>query len=111
MKPCADRSHPRLSPARRRLVKNIRHWGYGYFERLRVENGDPVWLPVPVIVSNIKYGNQGKPARMHANDGCALAPSFAELFDEMDKRKNYTLEHLEFQDGVPLYRKVKEIPV
>jgi hypothetical protein len=97
-----------LSIARRRLVNNIRLRRFGYFERLSVKDGEPVWDPPPEITSHIKFGSPTRSLPVHEPDGCTLAAPFSWLFDEFDRRKNFTIKCLQFQNGIPFDMKVKE---
>jgi len=100
-----------LSLARRRLVDNIRHWGFGCFEHLRIKDGDPVWDPPPEITSDIKFGNPSMSLPAHERDGRTLNQQFLQLFDEFDRRRNFTIKYLGFQNGLPLRMRAKETAV
>jgi hypothetical protein len=97
-----------LSPACRRLVEAIRRFRFGQIRRLRVRNGEPVWDPCPEIVSDIKFGGDRPALPMHESNGRTLKPAFLQLFDEFERRKDFTIECLQFNDGVPTRRQVKE---
>lgn len=100
-----------LSPARRRLVDNIRRIGFGHIDRLRVRNGNPVWDSPPDIYSNHKYGCSDRPLPIHKQKAGELMKQFVDLFAEFDERKDFTITRLVIQDGLPLRREVKETPV
>lgn len=97
-----------LTPARRRLVDNIRRLGFGHFERLRVRNGDPVWDTPPDIYSDRKYGSPSQSLPMHGQENCELKAEFVELFAEFDERQDFKIIRLEIQNGLPFRREVKE---
>jgi hypothetical protein len=111
MKKSETRHSSDLSPARRRLVDNIRHYRFGHFQNLRVRDRDPVWEPPPSLFVHDKYGKDQTKMSLHDGQDCKLNKGFVDLFAKFDKRKNFTIPLLEFQDGVPVSGIAKVVPV
>lgn len=103
MKRDAAITYSELSAPRRRLVDIIRLHGFGYVERLRVKDGEPVWDPPPELTSHTKLGRRNRPQSLHDPACSTVIDEYVHLFEEFDARKNFTVKRLQFQDGVPLF--------
>ena len=53
-----------LHPARQRLLALMRTLGYGRIEGLRVSAGQPVLDPLPRMVREVKFPQEGEPTRI-----------------------------------------------
>lgn len=93
------------------MVDNIRMRVFGEFRNLRVQGGEPVWDPAPEIMSHVKLGSQDRSLPVHEPDGSTLVEQFTQLFDEFDRRRNFTIKCLQFRKGIPTDMDVKEAPV
>jgi hypothetical protein len=90
-----------LPESRRQLVELMQGIYFGRIENLPVRGGNPVLVPFPRVVREIKCGGENGPrAQPEAND-CQLKAQVRDLFRHLDEVGNGTIEALEIKNGLP----------
>ncbi|MCE9530362.1 MAG: hypothetical protein K8T89_04405 [Planctomycetes bacterium] len=89
-----------LSPARFHLVHVLRLLRFGHLENLIIANRDPIWLPTPRIVREVKLGSRAEPIPAE-HDDFDLKLQWTELFTHFDAIGDGVIERLEVQNGLP----------
>lgn len=90
-----------LSQGRKALVRQMQEVNFGRFERLKIENGDPVLDPPPRVIREIKFGGESGPRPESGNGSFALKSQVVELFRQLDGITSGEIELLEIKHGLP----------
>ena len=90
-----------LSPARRRLIEIFQQVNFGRLEPIVIEDGEPLFQPVPRIVREIKLGGENGPRQELSMADFMLKSQIVELFTYFDKLQNGTIDVLEIKHGLP----------
>jgi hypothetical protein len=90
-----------LSPSRRRLIEAMQRLNFGRIEGLAIRDGEPVFVPAPRMIQDIKIGGENGPRPELTIEDFALKSSVIELFDHLSRIGNGTLESIEIKYGVP----------
>jgi hypothetical protein len=93
------RSH--LTPARRRLLLLMQEVNFGKIENLIVQHGEPVFVPAPRIIREIKLGGENGTRHESTIDDFALKAPVVELFDHLVQLDSGQIECLEIRHGLP----------
>jgi hypothetical protein len=91
-----------LSTARKRLLETMQKTNFGRIEGLTIAAGEPVFTPPPRIIKDVKLGaadNQARP-ELEASD-FALKREHVELFENLSRIGNGTVESIEIKSGLP----------
>lgn len=91
-----------LTPARKRLVELMQEINYGRIEGLRVQNGEPVFDPLPTVLRLFLFGKDNGPNESRGNDGFALKKKVAELFEVFDRERSLSIQELMIDNGLPV---------
>ena len=90
-----------LSPARRRLVLNMKEIRFGRIEGLRVRDGEPVLDPPPRTLRDIKLGRAPGDAARSEGDDFTLKAEVVDLLDVLEREQTFTVELIEILHGLP----------
>jgi hypothetical protein len=91
-----------LSTPERRLLETMQRTNYGRIERLLVNEGEPVFYPPPRIIKDVKLGAVDNGARPELEAGdFALKREHIELFENLRRLGNGTIESIEIKAGLP----------
>jgi hypothetical protein len=101
MKHCRPVSTGDLTPTERRLLAAMQQLGFGRFEFLRIERGEPVLDPWPTTVRDMKFGAQGRPPSEDAAHDFVLKKQVAEFFEYVRSTETGGIRVLRIQDGLP----------
>jgi hypothetical protein len=74
---------------------------FGRIEGLVVRRGEPVLTPPPRLVREIKFGGENGPRPEAAAADFLLKAQVVELFRQLDRLGDATVEVLEFKHGLP----------
>lgn len=99
-----------LSPARQRLLQTMQELNFGRIENLRVHAGEPLFIPAPRIIRDIKIGGENGPRPQAYHNDFALKAQFAEFFDHLSRLGHGSVTAIEVKHGLP-FRLVIEEPV
>ncbi len=97
-----------LSPARRRLLELMQLINFGRIENLIVRGGEPSLVPPPRVVREVKFGGDNGPRPELATDDFRLKAQVVDLFRELDRLGDGTVEALEVKHGLPFRLLVAE---
>lgn len=97
-----------LSPARRRLLELMQLVNFGRIETLIVRGGEPSLVPPPRVVREVKFGGDNGPRPELATDDFRLKAQVVDLFRELDRLGDGTVEALEVKHGLPFRLLVAE---
>jgi hypothetical protein len=90
-----------LTPGRRQLLVLMRTVGFGEILNLTIRAGEPVFVPPPEVIREVKLG-AGKETRYDAASGnFALRDQVVDLFEQLDLLGTGTIESLEVKGGLP----------
>lgn len=97
-----------LSHAGKRLVRLMQDIYFGYIEGLHVRNGEPVFIPLPRIVREIKLGGENGPRHEPKTGDFVLKAQVAALFEHFARLGNGTVDRIEIKHGIPFRMNVEE---
>ena len=99
-----------LTPARQRLVELMQEINHGQVLGLRVRDGEPIFVPPPQVIRDMKLGSQNGP-RPEANlDDFALKTEVVDLFSQFDLFDDVTLLSLDVKYGLPFRIRLEVAP-
>ncbi|MBI3694156.1 MAG: hypothetical protein HY238_04870, partial [Acidobacteria bacterium] len=84
--------------------------GFGRFEFLRIECGEPVLDPWPTMVRDVKFGAQGRPQSWEASHNFALKKQVAEFFECVRSMEASEIRVLRIHDGLPFSLELELAP-
>ena len=91
-----------LSTPQQRLLETLQKTNYGRIEGLCIRGGQPVFDPLPRIVKDVKLGATDTGARPELESGdFALKREHVELFEQLRRFGNGTIDCLEIKGGLP----------
>jgi hypothetical protein len=90
-----------LSPSRRHLLETLQQLNFGRIENLRIACGEPILIPPPTIVQDIRIGATSGPRPELNSPDFLLRTEFVELFEHLDRLQNGTIQRLEVRHGLP----------
>ncbi len=90
-----------LTSARRRLLEVMQFVNFGRIENLVVRGGEPSLVPLPRIVREVKFGGDNGPRPEAAAGDFKLKAQVVELFRELERLGDGTVEVLEVKHGLP----------
>lgn len=91
-----------LSTPQKRLLETMQKINFGRIETLSIVRGEPVFDPPPRIVKDVKLGAADNGARPELEAGdFALKREHIELFDNLRRFGNGTIESIEIKAGLP----------
>jgi len=97
-----------LSRPRRRLLELMQQVNFGRIEGLTVRDGEPVLDPPPRVIREIKFGAENGPRPELGSDDFLLKAQVVELFAELDRLRNGTIDTIEVKHGLPFRMIVTE---
>jgi hypothetical protein len=98
-----------LSTAQKRLIETMQRTNYGRIEGLLIREGQPVLNPPPRVVKDVKLGTADSGARPELQSGdFALKREHVELFEQLRRLGNGTIECLEIKGGLPFLLMLEE---
>jgi hypothetical protein len=91
-----------LSTPLKLLLETMQQTNYGRIENLSIQNGEPVFDPLPRIVKDIKLGtsDNGPRPELEASD-FLLKKEHIDLFENLRRLKNATIQSIEVKAGLP----------
>jgi hypothetical protein len=98
-----------LSAPRRRLLEAMQRLNFGRIEGLAITDGEPVFLPPPRMIQDIKIGGENGPRPELTIEDFALKSSAIELFNHLSRIGDGTLASIEIKYGMP-FKLVVEQP-
>jgi hypothetical protein len=98
-----------LSPARRRLLESLQQLYFGRIENLVIEDGQPIFDPMPRVVREHKFGGENGPSPKSAAADFLLKAQVVELFALFDELRDGILDVLEVKHGLPFRVFVVEV--
>jgi hypothetical protein len=104
----SNTSKATLTSARRRLLELMQFVNFGRIENLIVRGGEPSLVPPPRVVREIKFGGDNGPRPELATDDFRLKAQVVDLFRELDRLGDGTVEALEVKHGLPFRLMVAE---
>lgn len=91
-----------LSTPQQRLLETMQKLNYGRIEGLPVRGGQPVLVPAPRLVKDVKLGAPDNGARSELQSAdFALKREHVELFDNLRAIGDGTVECIEVKAGLP----------
>jgi hypothetical protein len=98
-----------LSSPQKRLLETMQKTNYGRIEGLLVREGEPVYVPPPRVVRDVKLGaaDNGMRPELEAGD-FALKREHIELFEQLRRFGNGTIECIEVKGGLPFRLMVEQ---
>ena len=113
--PAADRAttarplyKSQLSRPRQVLLKLMSRLNHGKIENLVIQDGEPVYSPAPTLTRSIKFSAPSDSRPETWAGDYPLKSATVELFDRMDQGRNFTVQLLEVQGGLPYRMHVEE---
>jgi hypothetical protein len=104
---CATKAS--LHPARRRLLEICQQVNFGRIEGLPFRDRQPLFVPPPRIVREIKFGAENGPRpELDAGD-FVLKQQVVELFRFLDEVRDGVIDVLEVKHGLPFRVIVTEV--
>jgi hypothetical protein len=98
-----------LSPARRRLLESLQQLYFGRIENLVIQNGQPIFEPMPRVVREHKFGGENGPSPESTAADFLLKAQVVELFELFDGLRDGILDVLEVKHGLPFRVFVVEV--
>ena len=90
-----------LSAARTRLVEMMQQIGFGRVDDLVVQDGEPVFNPMPRIIQDIKLGAENVARPQPDSADFTLRSQVIELFAHLTELGNGTVQSIEVRHGLP----------
>jgi len=90
-----------LSDNQWRLIELMQRLNFGVIEELRVQRGDPVFIPCPRVTRVVKIGADNGPRRETGLSDFDLKREVAELLQLMTNMENGAIARLEVRHGLP----------
>lgn len=90
-----------LSPARQALVRLCQTINHGSIEHLKVEKGEPVFDPAPVVLKDVKLDSDEAPRPELALPDFALSDEVLRLMNRLDEIKYGLVRRVEVRAGIP----------
>jgi hypothetical protein len=87
----------------------MQNLNFGRIEGLAVCNGEPVFDPPPRIIREIKFGGENGPRRELETPNFTLKSQAVELFEQLERLGNGTVERLEIKHGLPFRMNLVEM--
>jgi hypothetical protein len=98
-----------LSAAQKRLLETMQKMNFGRIEDLTIRGGEPAFSPPPRIVKDVKLGATDNGSRPELeSDDFALKREHIELFENLRRLGDGTIEAIEIKSGLPFMLTVEE---
>jgi hypothetical protein len=97
-----------LNPPRARLVEWMQRINFGRIEGLAVRGGEPVIIPPPRIVREVKFGADNGPHPKTSTGDFLLKSQVREFFARLKAMGDGTIVSLEIKHGLPFRMIVEE---
>jgi len=91
-----------LTPARRRLIELMQEINYGRIEGLQIQEGDPVFTPMPRVFRLFLFGKDNGPNRARECESFAVKKKITELFGIFDREPFLSIQELIIDNGLPV---------
>src|SRR5437899_11089448 len=82
-KPARPTTTRDLLPSERTFLEAMHRLGYGRFETLRIERGELVLAPWPIMIRQVKFGASDPGSEKTSRDEFRLKDQVAELFEHI----------------------------
>lgn len=98
-----------LSAPQKRLLETMQKMNFGRIEDLTIRSGEPTFDPLPRIVKDVKLGaaDNGPRPELGAAD-FTLKREHVELFENLARVGDGTIESIEVKSGLPFRITVEE---
>ena len=97
-----------LSARQRHLIELLQTIHFGRLENLIVRAGQPIYDPPPRIIREIKFGGENEPRTELNHKDFLLKTQVVELFRQLEKLGDGTVQSLEIKHGLPFRMIVEE---
>ena len=97
-----DTNKQDISAPRRKLLEVMQDINFGRIEGLQVREGEPVFDPMPTMLSLFLFGKDNGPNSSRGKDGLVLKKKLAELFEVFDREQSLSIRELMIDDGLPV---------
>ncbi|MDP8237676.1 MAG: hypothetical protein P9X24_01180 [Candidatus Hatepunaea meridiana] len=91
-----------ISAPRRKLLEVMQDINFGRIEGLQVREGEPVFDPMPTMLSLFLFGKDNGPNASRRNDGLIIKKKVVELFEVFDREQSLSIRELMIDDGLPV---------
>jgi len=98
--------YERLSPGRKRLVRQMQEINFGRIERLGIKEGDPLFDPPPKIVREVKFGGDNGVRPEASTEDFVLKAQVVDLFRQFDGISTGQIDLIEVKHGLPFRMQV-----
>ena len=96
-----------LSRNRQGLIEIMQRLNFGRIEHLSIQKSEPVLLPPPRVIRDIKLGSDSGPRSEVALEDFALREQVIDLFRHLDQIGTGEIEVLEVRAGLPFRIQVR----
>lgn len=90
-----------LSPARKALVRLCQTINHGSIEGFKVEDGEPVFDPVPTVLKDVKLDSDEGPRPELALADFVVSDEVVRLLSRLDEMNCGTVRRVEVRAGIP----------
>jgi hypothetical protein len=90
-----------LSASRQVLVRLCQDINFGQIQNLHVRNGDPVWDPAPMVLSEVRLDIEQAPRPEGELPDFKLSSQIERLMRRLDQLRDGRIERIEVREGIP----------
>jgi hypothetical protein len=98
-----------LLPCERRLVAAMQRLQFGRFERLKIQNGQPILTPWPVTIRGIKFGSEIASVDQMIASEFTLGRQVVELLAYIRSVQIGEIRTLTFSHGFPFSMEIETL--
>lgn len=100
-RPLEAMRYSQLSPARQALVRLCQDVNFGQILDLLVRNAEPIWDPIPTILSELRLDIEETPRAESKLPDFRLSSEVLRLMRQLDQIKDGRIAKIEIRDGLP----------
>jgi hypothetical protein len=90
-----------VSPPRQALIRLCQTLNHGSIEGLKVEHGEPVFDPAPVVLKDVKLDSDEGPRPELALEDFVVSDEVLRLMNRLEEIKYGTVRRVEVRTGIP----------
>ncbi len=98
-----------LSLQRQRLIALMQRLNFGRIEQLHIQDGEPVFDPLPRVIRKTRFGGDNGPNAMTRSEDFVLKGQVREFLAQLDVLGNVTILTLEVKHGLPFDMEHEEV--